>query len=197
MYLDNLDNSYYNMDPEEKIRTFVEVTEAIGDEATSLMKILNELRRKGIPEEDINDIVTTAYIFSDIHEDDILPKDTVQQLRDEVSDNETMAHQVACHFIISDTESNYWIHSHGMDRYGLPELEIRHVPVLLAGNAITILRTVCGYMIDNVDITDQSVFRFEKAEPIVGQEDHYDTKRLQIVGVECSCEACRGEDYIE
>ena len=86
-----------------------------------------------------------------------------------------------------------------MDRFGLPELEIRNVPAFLAGGAATILRTVCDYMIDSgkkvalaetMAISDQLVFRFEKAEPIVGQENHYDAERWQIVEAECVCSEC-------
>ena len=111
-----------------------------------------------------------------------------------------MAHRVECHHVISGSQTKGWVHTHGMDQFGLPDLEIRSVPAFLAASAATILRTACDYMIDSgkkvslgetMAVSDRTVFRFEKAEPIPGQETHYDTERWQIVEVECVCSECK------
>ena len=38
-----------------------------------------------------------------------------------------------------------WVHTHGMDRHGLPELEVRGVPGLLFEYAGNVLNEVCAY----------------------------------------------------
>jgi hypothetical protein len=152
-------------------------------------------------------------------DDDEILEEAVQQLRDDLEANwevvgvvsessasplrkdedKPTAHRIECHHVISGTETKGWVHTHGMDQFGLPELEIRNVPAFLAVHAAAILRTVCDYMIDSgkkvalaetMAISDQSVVRFEKAEPMVGQENHYDTERWQIVEAECRCSDC-------
>ena len=157
-------------------------------------------------------------IWENWNDDEIL-EETVQQLRDDLEANwevvdvvsdlsasppskdedKPTTHRIECHHVISGTETKGWVHTHGMDQFGLPELEIRNVPAFLAGNAAAILRTVCDYMIDSgkkvalaetMAISDQSVVEFQKAEPMVGQENHYDTERWQIVEAECRCCDC-------
>jgi hypothetical protein len=87
----------------------------------------------------------------------------------------------------------------GMDRLGLPELEMREVPAFLSEAAANILRHACDYMIDSgktvvVDetmaVSPRTAFRFVKAKPIPGQDDHYETERWQIVEIECQCAEC-------
>ena len=115
------------------------------------------------------------------------------------SDNQPVVQRIECHYVISGIETKGWVHTHGMDRFGFPELEIRNVPAFLVGGAAVILRTVGNYMIDSgkkvslgetMAISDESVFRFEKAKSIVGQENHYTTERWQIVDAECQCCEC-------
>jgi hypothetical protein len=83
---------------------------------------------------------------------------------------------------------------------GLPELEIRDCPAFLGESAARILLAVCDYMLDSgtvvkagetMGISDKTRFRFVKSSPIPGEEDHYETERLQIVEMECRCDTCR------
>lgn len=94
-----------------------------------------------------------------------------------------------------------WVHSHGMDRYGLPELEVRNVPDFLAEAAARLLRHVCNYMLDSgrtvraeetMATSPNTRFRFVRPEPMPGMESHYETERLQIVDVEGVCGCCGG-----
>jgi hypothetical protein len=106
---------------------------------------------------------------------------------------------IQIHHVIGGSDTKGWVHTHGMDRLGLPELEMREVPGFLVETAASILREACGYMIDSgkkvslgetMAISDRAVFRFVMAEAIPGQEYHYETERWQIVEVECRCEEC-------
>lgn len=103
------------------------------------------------------------------------------------------------HHVISGDDTKGWVHTHGMDRLGLPDLEMRNVPGFLAESAAKILREVCNYMADSgkkvsvgeaMATSERTVFRFVTAEPIPGQENHYETERWQIIEVECQCEEC-------
>ena len=103
------------------------------------------------------------------------------------------------HHVVSGTHTKGWVHSHGMDQHGLPELEMRNVPAFLVEAAAHILREVCNYMIDSgnkvslgetMAVSDRTAFHFAKAEPILGQENHYEAERWQIVEVQGRCEEC-------
>lgn len=93
-----------------------------------------------------------------------------------------------------------WIHTHGMDAIGRPELEIRDCPSYLGEAAARILREVCDYMLntgrvvkagENMGVSPKTVFHFVQPEPIPGSEDHYEVERLLIVdtGGHC-CDVC-------
>lgn len=97
-----------------------------------------------------------------------------------------------------------WVHTHGMDEYGLPELEIRGIPNFLIEPAANILHAVTDYMLDSgkvialgesFAVSDQIVFTFTKAVPLPGEEDHYDVERWLIADLppNCLCERCRAE----
>ncbi|OJW13158.1 MAG: hypothetical protein BGO49_20385 [Planctomycetales bacterium 71-10] len=95
-----------------------------------------------------------------------------------------------------------WLHTHGMDSLGLPELEIRDVPGFLAEDAGRLLRHVCDYMADSgariksgetMATSPRTRLKFVKPEPMPGVEDHYTAERLLIVDVEPVCECCRAK----
>ncbi|MBY0458807.1 MAG: DUF4261 domain-containing protein [Gemmataceae bacterium] len=101
---------------------------------------------------------------------------------------------VAIHYVIGTG----WVHTHGMDRHGLPELEVRGVPGLLAERAGEVINEVCAYMIDRrakvrpgetMELSPLTRFRFEVADPLPGEEEHYRTQRwlLADIGDTCSC----------
>ncbi len=90
-----------------------------------------------------------------------------------------------------------WVHTHGLADLGLPELEIRGVPDFLAEDAARLLKLVARYMKTNrvklgetMATSPRTAFRFVKAAPIPGNEDHYEDERWQIVDVETACECC-------
>ncbi len=87
-----------------------------------------------------------------------------------------------------------WVHTHGMEKFGLPELEIRGAwPVFLTGEAVKILNRVADYMLNSsgkkirkgetVALDRYTVVRFMSLEPIVGEEGHYQVARWTLVDV--------------
>lgn len=92
-----------------------------------------------------------------------------------------------------------WVHSHGMDEKGFPEVEVRDVPDFLAEPAAKLIRSVCDYMLDGgirirpgeiMQTSPRTSFRLITPEPMPGEEDHYAVARLQIVDLEQSCDRC-------
>ena len=109
------------------------------------------------------------------------------------------ADTVQVHWVMDGKHTKGWVHHHGMDKYGLPELEIRDIPNFVGGYALVLLRQVCEYMLDSgkvirlgetMSISPPMGFRFVQSVPIPGEEDHYATERWQIVDVECCCDKC-------
>lgn len=93
-----------------------------------------------------------------------------------------------------------WLHSHGMDRHGLPELEARQVPAYLAPTVIDILGAICERMLTTrtrppLNVGFQAIngmpIQLVKGEPLPGDEDHYVTERWLVQDVEPTCECCR------
>ena len=93
-----------------------------------------------------------------------------------------------------------WIHTHGMEKAGLPELEIRNVPSFFARPAAKLLNDVCDYMIrtgKHVQAGESMAnhganFKFERPEPMEGEREHYAAERLQILDLEPRCGCCEG-----
>jgi hypothetical protein len=107
--------------------------------------------------------------------------------------------RIQFHHLTDGRHTKGWVHMHGMDRFGRPELEMRGIPGCLVEGAARILQHVGDYMIDSgadvsvgetMALSDRTVFRFVKAVPIRGEEEHYQVERWQIVEVEPRCEAC-------
>jgi hypothetical protein len=114
--------------------------------------------------------------------------------------------KVKMHWIMDGGRTKGWVHTHGMDRLRLPELEIRECPAFLGESAAHILRAVCDYMLDSgtavkagetMGISERTTFRFAKPSPIPGEEQHYEVERLQIVEMEGCCDECRIPDNPE
>ena len=107
--------------------------------------------------------------------------------------------KVRFHWLI-DGDTKGWIHTHGMDVLGLPELELRGCPAFLAESAVHLMRSVCDYMLasgkvvkagENMATSDRTMFSFAIPEPVPGSEDHYEVERLQITDVDQQpCDEC-------
>lgn len=99
---------------------------------------------------------------------------------------------IAIH-IVSDDRG--WVHTHGMDKLGLPELEIRGVPLYFAGLAVGLLNHVAQYMYDGkngvgsakpvelnqvMSVDAMSTFKFVKLPPMEGDEAHFEVERWAL-----------------
>jgi hypothetical protein len=113
--------------------------------------------------------------------------------------NKKRADEVKIQWVPDGKATKGWIHTHGMDQHGLPELEMRDIPNFLGEYAADLLEQVCDYMLESgmtirlgetMAISSRTQFRFVLPVPIPGHEDHYATERWQIVDVECCCENC-------
>lgn len=116
---------------------------------------------------------------------------------------------IAIH-LISDKEgspAHGWVHTHGLEKFGLPELEIRGLQTFLYGAAGGILNQVGEYMIElkgegrsinlgeSMQLGDKfCIFQFAKLPPIEGHEHHYEVERWCLVeppGAHDFCESCK------
>jgi hypothetical protein len=107
--------------------------------------------------------------------------------------------EVRSHWVIDGENTTGWIHTHGMDLFDLPELEIRDCPAFLAEFAVWIVQSVSDYMLESgevveagerMQISSNTVIGFAEAEPIPGHEDHYGAYRLRIVEAAPICDEC-------
>lgn len=115
--------------------------------------------------------------------------------------------EIDVHVVTDGPDTVGWVHTHGMNKFGLPELEIRNVPLMLSPFACGLLNEVAFYMINEeakikIGETMQcgpSAFRFEKLEPIASSMNHYEHERWTLTDVlrgecvECSCSNCRAK----
>jgi hypothetical protein len=83
-----------------------------------------------------------------------------------------------------------WVHTHGLSKFKLPELEIRNVPLFLGPAATGFLNGLAGYMLngpkpikvgETYGTGPMAICRVVKADPIVNDPDviatHYQTER--------------------
>ena len=110
--------------------------------------------------------------------------------------NRDKSHQVQIEYITGLG----WVHTHGMQEAGLPELEIRDIPAFLATPAANLLDDVCSYMVregkrvsaGETMVSNGAVIRFETPVPMPDHPEHYEFERLQILEVTPPCECCGG-----
>jgi hypothetical protein len=116
---------------------------------------------------------------------------------------------VQLHAVFGEDSPFNWIHTHGLVTYGLPELEIRNLPVFMFPAGARLLNQVGQYMIDNrtavkagenMQVHDSSgrplILHFWESPPYPGAEDHYEVERLAIVdppGMAQCCDECDRE----
>src|SRR5438552_1354406 len=104
-------------------------------------------------------------------------------------------HGVVMHHVLGQG----WVHTHGMDRHGLPELEVRGVPGFLAAAAADLLRHACDYMLASgkvmkageiVEVSPGTYYRLARPDPTPGDEGHYEVERLRLEDVQATCSCC-------
>lgn len=98
------------------------------------------------------------------------------------------------HFVTEGMQSG-WVHTHGMADLGLPELEIRDVPLFLASPAASLINHIAQYMYDGkhgigrakpvklgqrFGTGPMQIVKFVMLHPIAGGGDHYDDERWAL-----------------
>lgn len=107
-------------------------------------------------------------------------------------------------------QTDGWVHTHGLEAFGLPELEIRGVaPRFLMPGAAMLLSSIADYMLnggrpiaagDAMVLDDLTCVQLSEADSIPGLEDHYQAPRWAVVQLpELCCPLCdesrrHGED---
>lgn len=116
---------------------------------------------------------------------------------------------IQIHIVSTGVAEMGWIHTHGMTKFGCPELEMRAVPLYLMEPAAGLLNHVADYMIEQhqsgktpvklghtMAVSRRTAFRFVKLAPIEGSENHYLEERwaLSDEPMRGACADC-GEDH--
>lgn len=114
---------------------------------------------------------------------------------------------ITLHAVTNGTDQTGWIHTHGMDKLGCPDLEIRGVPLFFVSEAATLLNHVAAYMValarsgkdeirlgQTMSTAPSSTFRFIKLDPISGDEDHFEHERWALSDdpMRGLCDDCAG-----
>lgn len=104
--------------------------------------------------------------------------------------------------IVYEDKKTAWVHTHGMAKYELPELEIRDVPSYFVVSAGQLLNSICDAVLNDGEgrtletrstyLFDDIGVMFAKASPMSDDhKDHYKEERwvLQSLPVQ-KCEGC-------
>lgn len=94
------------------------------------------------------------------------------------------------HGIIDGDETRGWVHTHGMQSHGLPELEIVGLPLFMVPPATSLLNEIADYMLNEdaevlpgqrMQIGRVLVGFVAPLEPLKGGENHYEYPVLRVV----------------
>ncbi|HSD20929.1 MAG TPA: hypothetical protein VLC54_12875 [Anaeromyxobacter sp.] len=109
---------------------------------------------------------------------------------------------------VTDGPARGWLHTHGLAAHGLPELEMRNVPLFLGKAAAGVLNDLADYLLNEATaplLAGQLVrLGHYSVQVVAGQPDqaagydpeHYADIRLVVVDapeMECACEECARE----
>jgi hypothetical protein len=104
-------------------------------------------------------------------------------------------------YVPSGKHTAGWLHTHGMEKLGLPNFEVRGVPGDLAPTAAGVLGEVCDTVRrqnravrhgDEIQLPSGVRVRFVRGEPIPENEEHYLSDRLQVEALAVAGEPRRG-----
>lgn len=111
---------------------------------------------------------------------------------------------VMVHMITNGEHTKGWVHTHGMARFGLPELEVRGLPLFMMAAAGHLINEIADYMLnekevklgENFGLGRFVVVQLAKLDPIPGDEEHFQDERWALIdppGAEGACECCAQE----
>ena len=100
---------------------------------------------------------------------------------------------IEIHIVSTGVAEMGWIHTHGMDKYGCPDLEIRGVPLFLMEPAAGLLNHIADYIIEQqragknpvklghtMAVSRRTALKFVKLDPIAGSENHFREERWAL-----------------
>ncbi len=100
---------------------------------------------------------------------------------------------IQIHLVTDGANTKGWIHTHGLEKFGVPDLEIREIPLFLGPYACLLLNEFAEYLVDNFErkpvIPGQTiqmgpcVFTVEEC-PILPEDEgdgHYTVRRFRLV----------------
>lgn len=104
---------------------------------------------------------------------------------------------------VMDGPAKGWTHTHGLQKFGKPELEIRNVPTLFIASATRLLNEIADYMLNHashpvlagqkMQVDRVTIVKFHQAEADQRNgydENHYETLVLRVDGVDMPCSCC-------
>jgi len=109
-------------------------------------------------------------------------------------DNEfDIQEHVTLHVVSNGVDQTGWMHTHGMDKLGCADLEIRGIPLFLMESAARLMNHVAQYMAACVrngeppvklgqvmSTSPYATFRFVRLDPIPGDEAHFAHERWAL-----------------
>lgn len=114
---------------------------------------------------------------------------------------------IVIHAVTNGDSTKGWIHTHGMQAFDKPELEIRDIPLFMSGYAMMLLNSLADYMInyDAEVLPGQRLggftpvnFKVVNPHPIEGDEEHYAYPVLQLVDLdEIPCPCCEVDKVLK
>lgn len=110
---------------------------------------------------------------------------------------------VQIHLVTDGDDTKGWIHTHGMDALGLPELEIKGIPLFMGTAACALLNEFGRYMMENPDrpvLEGQNIqmgpalFSVKECPRLSIDEGdgHYTVRRLELVDSPALIGHCHG-----
>lgn len=101
--------------------------------------------------------------------------------------------RVTVHMVMDGAGTRGWVHTHGMDALGLPEIEVRDVPTFMMFAAGALVNQVCDHMVNSGEVFKigetmrvgrDIPFRFQELAPIAGDEAHFTHPRWALTDLE-------------
>jgi len=104
--------------------------------------------------------------------------------------------------LVHDESDGAWVHTHGLDAFDLPELEIRGIkPRYLGSAAAGLLKEICDYMLnsgntvhlgENMLLGQRTRVRFDKSRAVGAARCHYEVERWTVIHDDSTvlCDMC-------
>lgn len=107
------------------------------------------------------------------------------------------------HLVTGGEGTQGWVHTHGMDKFGLAELEIRGLPLFMGHAAADLLNQIADYMLNSGHEVKAgqmlqigaSACMVQADDPIPGEYEHYLVPRWNVVDHPMAIGSCACGDH--